>query len=273
MAVPRDPNFWRRFSTAVHQEEAAQIEAAQRPDLKHSYVYPSDSPCNSPSIASPSSFPPASPDSTYPIAHSRSHQDDVPSSPPPAYLPRKSSKRLIKKNKVPEFDMNLVNNNNNNNATTTDEAATTTKTTPLDEKPNSVTTVGLAPIERQTTVDTTFSEPPPKSHLRTLSVASPPLSPVTPNTAPSIKPLTNRPYAPRFNTSQLTLGFSGRPNSRFNFWTHVSANPANRESWLEEQKRKKSKRTCMCWCFWLVFLALVGGAVAAVVVLRSKGII
>ncbi|KAF2274332.1 uncharacterized protein EI97DRAFT_435168, partial [Westerdykella ornata] len=43
------------------------------------------------------------------------------------------------------------------------------------------------------------------------------------------------------------------------------------ESWLEEQRRKKSKRTCMCWGFWLVFAALVAGIVVAVLLLRRKG--
>lgn len=38
MAVPRDPAFWKRFSTAVHMDE----EAAQSPDFKqiHQYVPP-----------------------------------------------------------------------------------------------------------------------------------------------------------------------------------------------------------------------------------------
>jgi hypothetical protein len=35
----QDPNFWRRFSLAVHQDEALRSELAQSsPDLKHSYV-------------------------------------------------------------------------------------------------------------------------------------------------------------------------------------------------------------------------------------------
>ncbi|KAF2662036.1 hypothetical protein K491DRAFT_687020 [Lophiostoma macrostomum CBS 122681] len=45
------------------------------------------------------------------------------------------------------------------------------------------------------------------------------------------------------------------------------------ESWLEEQQRKKSKRTCMCWGFWLVFFAFVAGIVVTILLLKSKGII
>lgn len=32
----RDPNFWRRFSIAVHQDDAAKEEMTKRPNLKHS---------------------------------------------------------------------------------------------------------------------------------------------------------------------------------------------------------------------------------------------
>jgi hypothetical protein len=34
----QDPHFWKRFSTAVHQDEAIKEEMAGSPDLKHSYV-------------------------------------------------------------------------------------------------------------------------------------------------------------------------------------------------------------------------------------------
>lgn len=75
------------------------------------------------------------------------------------------------------------------------------------------------------------------------------------------------------NSSVLTLGLSGRPNSRFNFWTSISADPSHRESWLEEQRRKKSKRTCMCWGFWLGFLLFVAAIVVAILLLKKFGII
>lgn len=36
--VVRDPDFWRRFSTAVHLDDAAKEELAKGPEMKHSYV-------------------------------------------------------------------------------------------------------------------------------------------------------------------------------------------------------------------------------------------
>ncbi|KAL6706958.1 hypothetical protein ACN47E_004908 [Coniothyrium glycines] len=44
-------------------------------------------------------------------------------------------------------------------------------------------------------------------------------------------------------------------------------------SWLESQRRKKRQRSCMCWLFWGTVMLLVAGAVAAVVVLRKKGVL
>lgn len=87
------------------------------------------------------------------------------------------------------------------------------------------------------------------------------------------KPRKPAPIYSRRNASALSLGLSGRPTSKFKFWTSIEADPSNRESWLEEQHRKKSKRTFMCWCFWLVFLALVAGIVVAILLLKSKGVI
>ncbi|KAF1846374.1 uncharacterized protein K460DRAFT_406582 [Cucurbitaria berberidis CBS 394.84] len=50
----RDPNFWRRFSIAVHQDDAAKEEMTKAPNLKHSYV-PSLSPLPRSPLASPTS--------------------------------------------------------------------------------------------------------------------------------------------------------------------------------------------------------------------------
>ncbi|THX53053.1 hypothetical protein D6D06_06365 [Aureobasidium pullulans] len=55
MAVPRDPDFWKRFSYAVHQDEEAQVN--------EKYVSPSPSPCYLIFLfpfASPPSLPPPS---------------------------------------------------------------------------------------------------------------------------------------------------------------------------------------------------------------------
>jgi hypothetical protein len=53
----------------------------------------------------------------------------------------------------------------------------------------------------------------------------------------------------------------------------VTADPTNRDSWLEGQRRKRRHRAWVCWTFWICLLLLVGGAVAAVLVLKKEGII
>lgn len=91
--------------------------------------------------------------------------------------------------------------------------------------------------------------------------------------APKSPLVGSNPFARHGNSSQLTLGLSGRPQSRFKFWTSVTADPTNRDSWLEGQRRKKRHRAWVCWIFWLALLIFVGGIVAAILVLRSKHII
>ncbi|PSN65198.1 hypothetical protein BS50DRAFT_589629 [Corynespora cassiicola Philippines] len=120
-----------------------------------------------------------------------------------------------------------------------------------------------------------------------------PTTPVTPQTASSTstgpkrqpsrlkKPApaktrstpSHKPFMRNKNPSLLSLGLSGRPESRFKFWTQVTADPSNRNSWLESQRKKKRQRTWICWVFWLVLLALVAGVVVAILVLKSKNII
>jgi hypothetical protein len=83
----------------------------------------------------------------------------------------------------------------------------------------------------------------------------------------------SNPLTRHLNISQQTLGLSGRPGSRFHFFTTVTADPSNRDSWLESQRRKQKHRTYICWGFWGVFLLLIAGVVVAVVLLKSRGII
>lgn len=45
------------------------------------------------------------------------------------------------------------------------------------------------------------------------------------------------------------------------------------ESWLERQRQKKSRRTLLCWAFWIGFIALVAGVVVTILTLKAKGII
>ncbi|KAF2841064.1 hypothetical protein M501DRAFT_971739 [Patellaria atrata CBS 101060] len=68
-----------------------------------------------------------------------------------------------------------------------------------------------------------------------------------------------------------------------NFWRRFSAAVHQDEeaqkartrggnSWLERQKRKKSRRTYICWTFWLCFAILVAGLVAVIIWLKNKGV-
>jgi hypothetical protein len=42
-------------------------------------------------------------------------------------------------------------------------------------------------------------------------------------------------------------------------------------SWLERQQQKKSRRTCICWIFWLCFFGLVAGVVLVVLWMTTSG--
>ncbi|KAK7186783.1 hypothetical protein DPSP01_001132 [Paraphaeosphaeria sporulosa] len=186
MAV-QDPTFWKRFSIAVHQDDAAKQEMAQHAELKHSYVI---------SLA------------------------DMPS---PTIIRPTSEAHLLRSH------------------------------------PRPLSPAVLSPHSPTTTHEP--SSPSSTSHIKPLKKA------YTPQSTKST------PFARHGNGSQLTLAFSGRPQSRFKFWTSVTADPTNRDSWLEGQRRKRRHRAWVCWTFWICLLLLVGGAVAAVLVLRSKGII
>ncbi|KAF2440198.1 hypothetical protein P171DRAFT_489964 [Karstenula rhodostoma CBS 690.94] len=178
MAV-QDPTFWKRFSIAVHQDDAAKQEMAQHAGLNHSYVI------SLAEMPSPGATRPTSP------AHMLSSSHPRPLSP-----------------------------------------------------------VVLSPLSPTATQ-----------------------APSSPSSTAHMKKAHSTPFARHGNGSQLTLGFSGRPPSRFKFWTSVTADPTNRDSWLEGQRRKRRHRAWVCWAFWISLLLLVGGVVAAVLVLKSKGII
>lgn len=49
-------------------------------------------------------------------------------------------------------------------------------------------------------------------------------------------------------------------------------NPS-RKSWLDRQKKKRARRTIVCWVFWIIFTAVVTGVVIAVLLLKAKGVI
>ncbi|KAF2168478.1 hypothetical protein M409DRAFT_21227 [Zasmidium cellare ATCC 36951] len=49
--------------------------------------------------------------------------------------------------------------------------------------------------------------------------------------------------------------------------------PKHSDSWLARQKKKESRRTWICWTFWLCFLALIAGVVAVIIWLLSSGVL
>ncbi|CAO2649959.1 Nn.00g012510.m01.CDS01 [Neocucurbitaria sp. VM-36] len=248
----RDPNFWRRFSIAVHQDDAAKEEMTKRPNLKHSYVPSFSSVSRSPPLASPTSqshlspaFPPmavlpSAPSPTRPSTtkpwpeKTPSRQQQEVSSQPQPLPPKRRRSRLQK----------------------------TPSTRPLlrpalpQQQPQSQQPEPLATTTTTTTTTTTL--PPASQQPR----------------RPSSRHLTFHPHRhPTTPGSTLSLSLSGRPHSSFRFWTTITADPSHRDSWLESQKKKRRQRTWICWCFWLGLGVLVAGVVVTLVVLRGRGII
>lgn len=217
----RDPNFWKRFSIAVHQDDLAKEEMAQRPDLKHSYV---------PFILSPSHSPLGSPTSQSPLSPS------IPASKSTPFTPTTSSP-LSPSSQRPQRPR-----------------------TKLQKKPST------KPLLRPTIPSPPAPAAlPPSSSPRTRFDTLPPSSPRLPWTS------THR--HSHTNASILSLSLSGRPPSRFKFWTTITADPPRRDSWLIGQKRKARQRTWICWAFWLGLMALVAALVVTLLVLKGRKII
>ena len=266
----QDPNFWRRFSVAVHNDEAAilakDIESGKK-ETKHAYVVSHSSPLDSPTTpTSQTLLSPAFP----PAAFAR------PLSAPVPILQREAKPALAqrKSHAAGEKSVYFV------SSSAEEEEEKQPEPTALPALPS--------PSSPQTS---RFSiSPPPSplknrlSRLRFPLASHPPTQPSTPLSA-SFAPSTKTSSSPSArwsrlkhpSGSRLSLGvsLSGRPKSAFRFWTTISADAADcRDSeWLEGQRRKARQRTWMCWLFWMVFLVVVVGAVGAVVVLRGKGII
>lgn len=93
----------------------------------------------------------------------------------------------------------------------------------------------------------------------------------TPTSPDTLSPAKPQPLHLGQRRNRSLLDLTGRPQSRFTFWTTVDT--GHRESWLERQQQKKSRRTCMCWVFWLCLIAIVTGVVIAILYLKSRGII
>ncbi|KAF1930565.1 uncharacterized protein M421DRAFT_3606 [Didymella exigua CBS 183.55] len=285
----QDPNFWRRFSVAVHNDEAAMLAAEAgkgNKEDKHAYVVSLSSPIDSPSSAStPTSqchlspaFPPAAftGPATAPVHVIQSEKEKrkearrskASSGTRSVYFEAAGWKtpEMIALHRLPSFPH-----------------SSHTPTPSLPSTPHSAHFALAAdspPSKRASRRASRFrfalsSHPPslPPTPKSTAFPASTYSSPASQHTSR---------FAKHANGSRLSLGISlsGRPKSAFRFWTTITAgtvdaetNAGIRDSWLEGQQRKARQRAWMCWAFWGVFLVLVAGAIVTVLVLRGKGMI
>lgn len=45
------------------------------------------------------------------------------------------------------------------------------------------------------------------------------------------------------------------------------------DSWLLRERKKKSKRTCICWTFWIIFFIFIAAIVAIIIWLLKSGVL
>lgn len=239
--VVRDPDFWRRFSVAVHQDDLAKQEMQARPGLAHSYVSPS--PPSSPPLASPASLDPLVPGLFASPMDSVLSLPTLQSPPAVAFAPEESQRR--KRESAPVQPRR--------------------QPSKLRKSPSTRSTAPLLPPPPPPPKD-----PGPRSSPR-LNRPKSPSSHSFKHRYPSLPPTPSR-HSFRCPSS---LSLSGRSKSNFRTWTTITggADLKNRDSWLESQKRKKKQRTWICWCFWTTAVLLVAGVIVAILVLRAHGII
>ncbi|KAH6639262.1 hypothetical protein C7974DRAFT_373519 [Boeremia exigua] len=268
----QDPNFWRRFSVAVHNDEAAilanqNVEGGTKGtrETKHAYVVSLSSPIDSPSsISTPTSqchLSPAFPSAAF----------TRPVSAPAHGLPSTPMKRASRADSVaaeqsPEMIALHTLPSPHPLALALDTALATPKSAHFAIDAN-------APKRASQRA----------SRFRFALSSHPPSLPPTPKSpafnfgfADSSAAASKRSSRCAGRTaSRLSLGvsLSGRPRGAFRCWTTITADAERSDSWLEGQQRKARQRMYMCWAFWLVFLVVVVGAIVAVLVLKGKGII
>ncbi|CAN9189042.1 unnamed protein product [Alternaria sp. RS040] len=222
----RDPQFWKRFSVAVHQDDLEKtIQDPKQPYVQSSLSSPSHSPLGSPT--------------------SQSHLS--PAFPPMVQLPSVRSSFVA---------------------------------SPLSQSSGEASASQIPREKKQRSRTKLQKTNSTKPLLRpTISVQENPSNRDGDDLAPpqrSLSPLPASPSRSFFRTpnlSTLSLSLSGRPQSRFNFVTTITADASHRDSWLAKQQRKAKQRTWICWCFWMIFLLLVAGVVVTVLVLKAHNII
>jgi hypothetical protein len=236
----QDPNFWRRFSVAVHQDD---LEKEQVPgNLKHSYVSsnPSTAPMSPTSQCHLSPAFPASPIASIsmslsPPTQPTLRQEEIWQA---EFEAEKAEEREREREREQEREREAQRNQN--------------------------------PIRKPSKLKKSASRASTRPLLRNQSQTKHAHKPSFPDLErpPSLR----RPDLSGLR-SPSALSLSGRPRTLFKTWTTITANPVCRDSWLASQKKKSRQRTWICWCFWLCVLALVAGVVVAVLVLKAHDII
>ena len=250
----RDPQFWKRFSVAVHQDDLEkEIMTAQ--DTKNPYV-------TSSSLSSPAPSPLGSPTSQTKLSSSWS----LPAIgyPPMVQLGSLRSSCIVSS---PLSPLSPLSASDKAVWDAGSEANKSSKKKEKKQRPESALqkTSSTKPLLRP---DISDPHPSRTSH--------PPSTPPQIEIEP-LPPSRSFFRTPNLSTLSLTRSLaplSGRPASRFKFVTTISADaPHHRDSWLARQKKKERQRMWICWAFWSVFLLLIAGVVVTVLVLKAHGII
>ncbi|EDU43753.1 hypothetical protein A1F97_02038 [Pyrenophora tritici-repentis] len=285
----RDPHFWKRFSVAVHKDDLAKEELAKQ-DGKNAYVITSTLPFCEPT-------PLGTPIAQTPMATS--------------HLPQSQSPQMSQTTRLrpisPIRPFSLVFSSDPITTTTTSTQEKAPPSTPSSKQQKRRSKLHKSPSTKPLLRPEIFAPIPPPT--RTISIktehtaitsrpgtqrsnATPSIAPAPfssrpgtrrSNLAPSIRTTqqytTSPPISPARsffrtgNISALSLSLSGRPNSRFNFVTTISADVENSDTWLARQKKKERHRAWLCWAFWGVLALLIVSAVVTVVVLKAHGIV
>ena len=272
-AMVQDPNFWRRFSVAVHNNEVAQLAKGDgngSKEIKHAYVVSLSSSAASP-VTTPTSqchlspaFPPqaftrplSAPISSFKMEErEKTRQSGATSGTKSVYFDAEERPEMIALRSLPSFHQ-LAQSSHTPSVPSTPRSAQFS----LDKSP------GKRASRRASRFRFALSSHPP-------SLPPTPKSTHFPADTPQSK-RTSRRFTKNLNPSRLSLGLSlsGRPKQSFRFWTTITADASHSDSWLESQNKKSRQRTYMCWVFWMMFLVVVVGAIVTVLILRGKGII
>lgn len=280
----QDPIFWRRFSVAVHNEEAAMLaleNGAGKKEAKHAYVVSLSSPLDSP-VNTPTSQCHLSP--SFPAqAFTR------PLTAPEHALKSEKRKKEQRKSRASSGTKNVNFDASEHGKPEMVALHNLPSHPPQSAQSQHTPSLPSTPRSAHFALDVPSSKRASRraSRFRFALSSHPPSLPPTPKSAhfpttTSSPSGTRSKRTSRFTThkngSRLSLGISltGRPKSSFRFWTTITAGNADVETsdgWLESQNRKARQRTWICWAFWLGFIVIVVGVIVTVLVLRGKGII